>query len=152
MPGPGRPQAWGVTRKLRVRALTAWAREPGRVQVRGTPGPQRTLLPLREVPLPVRGRPRSLPLRGRGPPFRSGLLLFRRISDCLSPLKVFRLEGNTHVLHPGWNGRASYFRENESIVTGCTGAPSVSLLPGVIPAAAMLDTTSSPDVTRPTTV
>lgn len=90
--------------------------------------------------------------RRRRPPFRSGLLLFRRISDCLSPLKVFRLEGNTHVLHRGRAGRASYFRENESIVTGSTGAPSVSLLPGVIPAAARLATTSSPDVTFPTTV
>ena len=32
------------------------------------------------------------------------LTLFRRISDCLSPLKVFRLEGNTHVLHRGRKG------------------------------------------------
>lgn len=88
----------------------------------------------------------------RGLPPRSGLLLFRRISDCLSPLKVFRLEGNTHVLHHGLTGRASYFRENESIVTGSTGAPSVSLLPGVIPAAAIVDTASRPDVTFPTTV
>ena len=80
------------------------------------------------------------------------LPLFRRISDCLSPLKVFRLEGNTHVPHRGLNDRASYFRENESIVTGSTGVPSVALAPGAIPAAAILVTTSSPDVTLPTTV
>ena len=55
----------------------------------------------------------------------------------------------TQVLHRSLRGRASYFRENESIVTGSTGAPSVSLLPGVIPAAARLATTSSPDVTLP---
>jgi hypothetical protein len=107
---------------------------------------------LQELPLPWYRMPQFLRRQPRGPPLRSGLLLFRRISDCLSPLKVFRLEGNTHILHRGRTGLASYFRENESIVTGSTGAPSVSLLPGVMPAAARLDTTSSPDVTFPTTV
>ena len=105
----------------------------------------------RELPLPGCWLQPKLP-RGREPPSRSGLLLFRRISDCLSPLKVFRLEGNTQVLHRSLRGPASYFRENESIVTGSTGAPSVSLLPGVTPAAAIFDTTSRPEVTLPTTV
>ena len=107
---------------------------------------------LQELPLLGCRLPQFLRRQPRGPPLRSVLLLFRRISDCLSPLKVFRLEGNTHVLHRNRTGRASYFRENESIVTGSTGAPSVSLLPGVMPAAARLDTTSSPEVTFPTTV
>ncbi|BAS18179.1 hypothetical protein AHiyo8_64820 [Arthrobacter sp. Hiyo8] len=48
--------------------------------------------------------------------------------------------------------RASYFRENESIVTAATGVPSVALLPGLIPAWAIFVTTSMPLVTLPTTV
>ena len=110
------------------------------------------LQPFRPVPVQLL-HPQPPLHQPRGPLIRSGLLpLFRRISDCLSPLKVFRLEGNTHVPHRGLRDRASYFRENESIVTGCAGAPSVALAPGAIPAAAILVTTSSPDVTLPTTV
>ena len=69
--------------------------------------------------------------RPRGPLPRSGLLLFRRISDCLSPLKVFRLEENTHVLHRGRLRPGFLLQRNESIVTGSTGAPSVALPPGL---------------------
>ena len=39
-----------------------------------------------------------------------------------------------------------------TVLVSPPGVPSVSLLPGVIPAAAIPDTTSSPDVTLPTTV
>lgn len=171
-------QAWGGKRRRPATELLTGGKEPVRVLVqlpvlgqvkdrkplqrecppreqKDQPRLPRVLLRLpRFRELPRRGCrvPQSLRRQPRGPPLRSGLLLFRRISDCLSPLKVFRLEGNTHVLHRGRAGRASYFRENESIVTGSTGAPSVSLLPGVIPAAARLATTSSPDVTLPTTV
>ena len=81
---------------------------------------------------------------------RQLLLLFRRISDCLSPLKVFRLEGNTCTRSV--EAGAGYFRENESIVTGSTGAPSVALPPVLIPPSAIFVTTSRPDVTLPTMV
>jgi hypothetical protein len=79
-------------------------------------------------------------------------LLFRRISDCLSPLKVFRLEGTTQVMRRSQLTAVDYFRENESIVTGSAGGPSVAFPPAFIPAAAMFVTTSSPEVTLPTTV
>ena len=84
--------------------------------------------------------------------FRWQLLLpmFRRISDCLSPLEVFRLEGNTGTT--ALRDAAGYFSENESIVTGSAGAPSVAFAPGFSPAAAIFFTTSSPAVTLPTTV
>ena len=158
---PARPvpvQPWKQLRRL----LHRW-----RVPARPVPvQPWKQLLRLLRPRQPVQQPPL---LRWRGPvqllrlqPLHHqprGLLhrsvrlpLFRRISDCLSPLKVFRLEGNTHVPHRGLNDRASYFRENESIVTGSTGVPSVALAPGAIPAAAILVTTSSPDVTLPTTV
>ena len=79
-------------------------------------------------------------------------LLFRRISDCLSPLKVFRLEGTTQVMRRSQLTAVDYFRKNESIVTGSAGGPSVAFPPAFIPAAAMFVTTSSPEVTLPTTV
>lgn len=109
------------------------------------------VLPL--VPFPVLRLVLILVLRTL-PRFRSRwqllLTLFRRISDCLSPLEVFRLEGNTGTA--ATRAAAGYFSENESIVTGSTGAPSVALSPGLRPAAAIPVTTSSPDVTLPTTV
>ena len=141
---PPAPLQGRLRRGFRPQAIPR--RRPGHLR----PVPSRWWAPRPGIPRPWLRQP--LPVRPRGPFPRSGLLLFRRISDCLSPLKVFRLEGNTHVLHRGRGGLASYFRETESIVTGCTGAPSDALEPGVIPAAAMASTASIPEVTLPTTV
>lgn len=178
---PGPVQGRGTAQLQRRRAQPVWLQrrraQPAQLQRRRAP----RRLPLQQVPRPARkpgtqrrrlrpqrAQPRrpspSLRLRPgwcpgsclwQGPPrlrFRCQLLLpmFRRISDCLSPLEVFRLEGNTGTVAA--RAAAGYFSENESIVTGSAGAPSVGLAPGLRPTAAIAVTTSSPEVTLPTTV
>lgn len=175
--GMARPNAASVPQAQVRPALQEIPREPRRTQLLPeAPGALPVDPPsavLRTVPVQPLARQRHLPgtarapilqvwpllhfpeLRDSAPLCPAWLLLpFRRISDCLSPLKIFRLEetaSNCFCAGANAGGRHS-FRENESIVTACTGAPSVPLPPGTMPAAAIASTVSRPEVTLPTTV